>query len=237
MILVIKNVSIEGPGTIGEFFKNTKWQVETIELRKSDGLPVDLEHIEAVIILGGPMNVYEEVEFPFLKDEDLFLKQAIEEEVPILGVCLGAQLLAKACGSKVRRSEKEEIGWDRVSLTKNGKRDPLFRGMGEELDVFQWHQDTFEIPEKAALLATSNNCKNQAFRFGKNAYGLQFHIEVTDKEIEDWSDEYEDNSELSSQLKAQKMLIDYYRMKERFNEQAYMIYLNFCRVIASHINI
>ena len=219
MIIVIKHISVEGPGTLGKFLENAGRQFNTVELDTGDKLPDDLSKIEAVISLGGPMNVYEEDEHPFLKDEDIFLKKAIEREIPILGICLGAQLLAKAAGAEVKKAPEKEIGWYRLRLTDEGENDRLFKGIGKEFSVFQWHEDTFQIPKGASLLATSNTCKNQAFRLGKNAYGLQFHIEVDDKMIENWSNEY--------LKKEEKMLIDYYKIKGKFNTSASRIYNNF----------
>jgi GMP synthase-like glutamine amidotransferase len=236
MILVIKHISIEGPGIIGEFFNHTTQRIKTIDLEENDELPEDFSKIEAVIILGGPMNVYEEDKFPFLRDEDIFLKKAIRKEIPLLGICLGAQLLAKACGAKVKRASVEEIGWYKISLTEEGKKDALFKDIGKELDVFQWHEDTFEIPEGATLLATSDGtCKNQAFRFGKSIYGLQFHIEVTPKMLESWVRCYLDRDK-QIELDAQKMLIDNaYRKKEQFVEQAHKILLNFSRIMTKEV--
>jgi GMP synthase-like glutamine amidotransferase len=179
MIVIIKHISIEGPGIISEFFKNIPWEIKTFELDRENRLPEDLCGINAIISLGGPMSVYEEEKYPFLKVEDKFLRKAIKEEIPILGICLGAQLLAKACGAKVKKAKHEEVSWYKVSLIEDGKKDLLFKGLSNELDVFEWHKDTFEIPNNGTLLASSHHCRNQAFRFGMNAYGFQFHIEVT----------------------------------------------------------
>jgi len=232
MILIIKHISIEGPGIIGDFFKNTEWQVKTVELQNGGKFPSDFASIEAIISLGGPMNVYEEDRFPFLKDENVFLKEAINRDIPILGICLGAQLLAKACGAEVKKAERQEIGWHKASLTKEGVKDPLFFGTSNELDVFQWHQDTFMIPERATLLATANLCKNQAFRFGKNVYGLQFHIEVTPSMVESWVNEYSDSKNQSEIITSQKMLIDTYKKNGQFEKQAKKVLLNFSRSFA-----
>ncbi len=200
MILIVKHVAIEGPGTIGTFFEQLRWDMRTVELQEvgasccpcghQDAFPDDLSCTEAIIILGGPMNVYEENKYPFLKEEHVFIEEALRREIPILGICLGAQLLAKAAGAKIHKADCTQIGWDSVELTPEGIEDHLFSGLPARLRVFQWHEDTFELPTGAVLLATSQDCRNQAFRVGKNAYGLQFHVEVTDREIKDWFDEY-----------------------------------------------
>ena len=231
MILIIKHISIEGPGIIEEFFHQTTWPIKIINLEENDKLPEDFSGIEAVIILGGFMNVYEENKFPFLRDEDIFLKKAIKEEIPLLGICLGAQLLAKAGGAKVKKAPSEEIGWYKISLTEEGRKDALFKDLGREIDVFQWHEDTFEIPEGATLLATSDGaCKNQAFRWGKSVYGLQFHIEVTPKMLESWVGYYLDKDK-QIELDTRKMFIDKaYEKEKQFREQADKVLLNFSRI-------
>ena len=231
MILIVKHISIEGPGIIGEFFHHTTRPIKTINLEENDKLPEDFSEIEAVIILGGFMNVYEEDKFSFLRDEDIFLKKAIREEIPLLGICLGAQLLARAGGAKVKKALVEEIGWYKISLTEEGRKDALFKDLGRELDVFQWHEDTFEIPEGATLLATSDGaCKNQAFLLGKSVYGLQFHLEVTPKMLESWVRYYLDRTQ-QIELATRKMLIDKaYKKEEQFREQADKILLNFSQI-------
>jgi GMP synthase-like glutamine amidotransferase len=234
MVLAIKHVSIEGPGIISDFFRNSKWQLETIDLGNGEKLPSDFNNIEAVIVLGGPMNANEEDRFPFLKEEDIFIKQAIKREMPILGICLGAQLLAKATSAKVRKAKKKEIGWYKVRLTEDGKSDQLFKDLDVELDVFQWHEDTFELPDKAVLLATSNICRNQAFRFSKNAYGLQFHIEVTPDMIKAWIKEYADDEETRS-INIQKMFLDTDDKKRKFIKQSNRLLSNFSQLIADKI--
>ena len=113
-------------------------------------------------------------------------KEIIKEEIPFLGVCLGAQLLAKALGAKIKKSPEKEIGWYEIGLTKEGTEDPPFKNIPRNHTVFQWHGDTFELPKKSTLLFVSETGINQAFKYGKNAYGFQFHIEATPSMIESW---------------------------------------------------
>ncbi len=144
------------------------------------------------------MNVYEEDRYPFLRGKDLLIKEAIQRGKHILGICLGAQLIAKALGAKVTKAPSKEIGWYDVSLTEEGCRDPLFASLPKTFPVFQWHEDTFEIPRGGKLLATSTAVPSQAFRYGENAYGLQFHLEVTTEMIRAWMEEYEEEAPSSN---------------------------------------
>lgn len=229
-ILIIKHVEIEGAGSIGEFFQNSAWHQKVVELGKGETLPADLSDFAAIISLGGPMNVYAEEKFPFLKIEEKLIKKAIEEEIPLLGICLGAQILAKACGAQVTRAAKKEQGWFEVALTEEGKQDTLFKGLPEGLMVFQWHEDTFGLPEGGVLLASSSGL-NQAFRFGKSSYGLQFHPEVTVEMIASWIQEY--SSQKESDSFANKIILEALRQKIIFEIQAQNLWLNFARIIAS----
>ncbi len=184
-VLVLQHIDSEGPGTLGEYLEESGVDLETVRLNRGEPLPGNHEGLAGIVSMGGPMNVYEEQDHPYLKDETDFLRNAIEAGVPTVGVCLGAQMIAKACSAAVVKSPREEIGWSRVTITDHGRDDPLFNGLPGTMDVFQWHGDMFEVPENGQLTATGDDCPNQAFRF-KNAFALQFHVEVTEGILSEW---------------------------------------------------
>ena len=186
-VIALLHAESEGPGTLGEFLELSGAEVHTVRLYEGERLPSSGDGFEAVVSMGGPMNVYEEDRYPFLWEETKFLREVIESGVPVLGICLGSQMIAKACGARVRRAPAGELGWSEIRLTPAGLCDELFKGLPERMQVLQWHEDTFEVPTGGTLLATSEVCPSQAFRV-RNAYGLQFHIEVTQQMIEEWFD-------------------------------------------------
>jgi len=193
-LLIVKHVDIEGPGLIEDCLRQERIPYQVLNLESGRHLP-KLDNLTHIVFLGGPMNVYEEDRYPFLKEEDLFIKEAIQRGKSLLGICLGAQLIAKALGAKVFKAPVKEIGWYDVSLTRIGSIDPFFSRLPKTFSVFQWHGDTFEIPHSAILIATSSLVPHQAFRYGDNAYGLQFHLEVTRDIIREWMETYEEEFE------------------------------------------
>lgn len=231
MILIIKHIDIEGPGTFGDFLMNKGEPFRIVELGAGEKLPSNLDGIHAVVVLGGPMNVYEEDKYPFLKDENSFIQDVLKKEIPYFGICLGSQLLAKAAGARVVRSPVKEIGWYHVALTPDGKKDSLLAGFRENEEIYHWHGDMFEIPEGGALLATGTGCPNQAFRVGKNAYGFQFHMEITDKSIKEWCDEYSATDLPGRKEHCAAMLDGYAKNKEIFNHQSERLYANFLDIV------
>lgn len=144
--------------------------------------PAWLADIDALIVLGGPMSVYEEEQYSWLAEEKAFIRQAIRQEKKILGICLGAQMLAELLGGKVYRHAVKEIGWHRVQRTADAH--PWISWMPDEFITFQWHGDTFELPPGARWLARSEACSHQAFSLGDRVVGLQFHLEATPACIE-----------------------------------------------------
>ena len=146
----------------------------------------DISRYSGLIVLGGPMNCDQADRYPHLSTEIGVIREAIEDGKPVLGICLGAQLIARALGARVRKNPVKEIGWYELNPTAEGAGDPLCSRFGESQQIFQWHGDTFDIPHGAAHLATSPDCPNQAFRFKHNVYGFQFHLEVDEPMILRW---------------------------------------------------
>ncbi|MBN1488514.1 MAG: type 1 glutamine amidotransferase [Phycisphaerae bacterium] len=216
-VWILQHVETEGSGTLGEFLavEGTEWR--TVRLHCGDALPTNVGAGDAVIAMGGPMNVDEEDRYPFLAAEKAFLRRVIEADVPVLGVCLGAQLIARACGAAVTRSPVEEVGWGEVALTDAGRADALFEGISSPLPVFQWHGDMFDLPVGGTLLATGTACPHQAFRV-RRAWGLQFHIEATRDMIADW---FPDAPERAGYLQC------FDRLEGELDAQARRIYTHF----------
>ncbi len=197
-LLVLRQVPHEHLGTFALAMISRNMIYQYVDLYQNDSKDISLNNIDGLIILGGPMNVHETDKYPFLEIEDRLIKKAIEKDIPVLGVCLGSQLIAKALGSTVKQNKEKEIGWYLLETTEEGGKDNLFKHLNTEETVFQWHGDTFDIPEGAVHLAQSSLCRNQAFRYGSKVYGLQFHIEVTPQMILEWLTVPENLKEISS---------------------------------------
>lgn len=185
-ILVCQHVAHEILGTLNPLLKAHGFRIRYANFGRHPDLKPELEGYDGLIILGGPMNVDEVEGHPHLLHEVELVRQAAQKKMPVLGICLGAQLIAKALGAKVTRHHKKEIGWHDVSLSAEGKKDPLFKNFQPTEKIFQWHGDTFTLPAGAVHLASSALCENQAFRYGDNVYGFQFHLEVDEPMVHRW---------------------------------------------------
>ena len=157
-----------------------------VELDEGDPLP-DWREFPAIVVMGGPMGAYQEADHPWLVDEKRLLREAVEGDVPVWGVCLGAQLLASALGARVYPGAEPEVGLLPVELTAAAAEDPVFGDAPRSFPTLQWHGDTFDLPDGATLLASSPAYPHQAFRVGRS-YALQFHIEVPLELAREWGD-------------------------------------------------
>lgn len=185
-LLVFQHVPHEILGTLDPLLRQADCRIRYVNFgRDPDAVP-DLDGYHGLIVLGGPMNCDEVTRYRHLATEVRAIQAAIRDGKPVLGICLGAQLLARALGAPVTANPRKEIGWYGVTPTEEGAADPLFRHFEGTEKIFQWHGDTFAIPEGAVHLARSEACAHQAFRYGANAYGLQFHLEVDQPMIDRW---------------------------------------------------
>jgi GMP synthase-like glutamine amidotransferase len=185
--LVIKHVIAEGLGIFEQFCNEAGITVDVVELEKGDPFP-SLDSYSALWVMGGPMNVGDTQDYPWLSAEKALIRQAVQElHLPYMGVCLGAQLLADALQGEVGFMSAPEVGLLPIRLTEAGCIHPLLNGLPPTYPVLQWHgQEVKHLPDGATILASSEHCPIQAFVVGERAFGLQFHSEVTEITIEDW---------------------------------------------------
>ena len=185
-VLAIRHVHFEGLGLIEEMLAERKsWQVTVLDAGIDDLAAPDPLEPELLVVLGGPIGVYEQESYPFLRDELRLIEARLKAGRPVLGVCLGAQLMAAALGARVYPAPAKEVGWAPVALTAAG-RESVLRHVDGGVPVLHWHGDTFDLPAGATLLASTTVCPHQAFSYGPRALGLQFHLEVVPAEIERW---------------------------------------------------
>lgn len=191
-VLICKNIHTEGPGTIEDYLIAQKIPYRIIELSRGDVIP-ETDNFNTLIIMGGPMSVNDDIDY--IRREVDLVKDFIANGKKVFGVCLGAQIMAKALGAKIYVGPQKEIGWYDIELTEEGLKDQFMRSLAihpevgdlwKRFKVFHWHGETFDIPHGAVRLASSALYPNQAFRYGNNAYAFQFHIEVSKGMIYDW---------------------------------------------------
>ncbi len=192
-VLILKNISTEGPGTIEDFLGRKAISYRIVEL-KTEPIP-DTDMFDTLIMLGGPMSVNESEIYPYISKEEELAMEFIAKGKKIFGLCLGAQIIAKALGANVYKGTAPEIGWHDIEITDSGLKDCMMNKLAihpkaadfwKKFKVFHWHGETFDIPDRALRLAKSDLYQNQAFKYKDHAYAFQFHIEVTKDMVYDW---------------------------------------------------
>jgi GMP synthase (glutamine-hydrolysing) len=186
-VLACRHVPFEGLGLIESVLEARGIPFDYCDLYLPGAVLPDVDRYGGLIFMGGPMSANDEL--PFLLEEMRLIERAAARGTPMLGVCLGSQMIARASGGRVYRNAEKEIGWFDIHLTEEGRLDPMLGGLAPSENVFHWHGDTFDLPRGAVLLAYSQRTARQAYRVGSAIYGLQFHLEVTPEMIVDWSDE------------------------------------------------
>jgi GMP synthase (glutamine-hydrolysing) len=177
-VRVLQHVAPEGPGRIAAALGARGFASEVTRIDLGEAVPKSLDGASALVVMGGPMGVYEADRYPHLREEQRLIERALRDGIPTLGVCLGSQLLAATLGARVYPGPQKEIGWFPVALKKDAIADPLFASAPGSFWALHWHGDVFDLPADAVSLARSDLTEHQAFRFEKNAYGLLFHLEA-----------------------------------------------------------
>lgn len=184
-ILILQHVECEPPGLWADFIRESGHPSRTVKLHEGQALPAP-EEFSRILCLGGPMNVDEDQRYPFLPAEKRLIRQAARSGLPYFGICLGAQLLARALDAAVYKAPCEEVGWDLVDREPRVPDAVFGPELGGKLQVFQWHGDTFDVPEGAVRLHSGERVPNQSFRWGSSAYAIQFHVEVQEDLLRRW---------------------------------------------------
>lgn len=185
-VLVLQHIACEPPGAFEDVLAAAGASIHRVELDEGEPLPPWQDFV-AIVAMGGPMSVNDDAELPWLTAEKRAIAEAVRAGAPYWGSCLGVQLLAASLGARVYPGPQPEVGVLPVTLTEEGRSDPVFAGLPDEFPTLQWHGDTFDLPEGATVLASSPAYPNQAFRVGDAAYGVQFHVEVTEAMAREWA--------------------------------------------------
>jgi GMP synthase (glutamine-hydrolysing) len=189
-VYVLEHTQAERLGVIAEGLAREDVEARPVRIFAGEPIPSTLDGIGGLVVMGGPMGVYEHQRYGFLRAELRLIEQALAREVPVLGVCLGSQLLAHTLGAHVAPAPQKEIGWFPVTISEHAPRDTLLADVEPSFVPFHWHGDAFDLPAGAVPLAASTGTPLQAFRYGSNAYGFLFHMEVTEDIVRAMVDEF-----------------------------------------------
>jgi GMP synthase (glutamine-hydrolysing) len=185
-LLVFQHIAYEIRGTLDPLLRRERIRIRYVNYERHPDARPRLNGYDGLLVLGGPMNVDDTDRHPHLRHEVDVIREALDRDRPVLGICLGAQLLAHALGAHVGRAPRREIGWHEVGFSAGARDDALLGHVAPIERLFQWHGDAFDLPRGAVHLASSENCPNQAFRHGDRAWGFQFHLEVDEPMIDRW---------------------------------------------------
>ena len=202
--IVLQHIKVEDPGYIKDLMLNDGWKLTTVELDEGDKIPSNINQFDAMLCMGGPMDTWMEIKYPWLIEEKKRIKEfVVDMKKPFLGFCLGCQLLGEVTGGKVVKSDHAEIGIMDINFSENKKNDILFSTFPEKIKALQWHSyevKQLENNKNITLLASSPSTKYQIFKYQEHAYGIQFHIEVKNNTVGDWGCVPEYKSALEQQL-------------------------------------
>jgi GMP synthase (glutamine-hydrolysing) len=196
-LLVCQHVPHEILGTLNPLLKRAGFRIRYVNFGRHPHAEPSLDGYDGLVVLGGPMSAYDDQRFPHLVTEMKLIEAAMQRHLPVLGICLGAQLIARTLGARVYPNHVKEIGWYDVHPLAHAQQDPLLYQFREAEKIFQWHGDTFDIPRRALHLAASRTCGNQAFRYGAKVYAFQFHLEVDEPMILRWLKVPQNRKEIS----------------------------------------
>jgi GMP synthase-like glutamine amidotransferase len=215
-----QHVSYEDPGTILEWALDRGHNLTSTKFYENEKIP-DVSQTDWLIIMGGPMNIYEEALYPWLVEEKKFIKLAIDSGKTVIGICLGSQLIAEALGARVFKNDEKEIGWFDIKVSSIAIAGKIFKGAEESLNVFHWHGDTFDLPANSTHLASSEGCRNQGFIYRDRVLAMQFHCETTEDLIRKMLENGRDDLTPGKYVQT---AADILSKKEMFESNKYIMY-------------
>jgi GMP synthase (glutamine-hydrolysing) len=234
-ILIIKNITREGPGILGELIKKNGIQSRIIDLSRGETINYSGQ-FAAVVVLGGPDSANDE-NIKMTSELEL-IRNVLDSGISFLGICLGLQTLVKAAGGKVIESPVKEIGFRekdgqffRIELTEDGRKDPLFEGIDDSFNVFHLHGETVILSDNLKLLATGQSCNNQIVKAGSKSYGIQCHFELTEEMFEKWISEDPDLLKLDTEM----LRSDFFTLKDKYCNTGKLLFTNFLRMAGFNV--